>query len=283
MKKKKVSISTIMLIIVFFTGLSVMLYPVISNYWNSKTQSQVIASYNEFLNNLDDNAYKLALSQAEDYNKRLHELFNPLENYDEIPGYEEALDVTGTGVMGYITIPEIDVELPIYHGTSDDVLNNAAGHLQGSSLPVGGESTHTVISAHRGLPSAKLFSDIDELQNGDKFTITVLNKVLTYEVDKIQIIEPDEFDKLEIIDGQDYATLITCTPYGVNTHRLLVRGKRIETKANLSVRVSADAVKIDPIVVAPFIGVPILIAFLVIVMTAGRKPKRNGGEKNEKN
>lgn len=259
-----------------------MLYPIISDYWNSKTQSKVIADYDKLLSNMDNETYKSIMANAEDYNNKLKELYNPLENYNELDGYNDTLDVTGTGIMGYITIPKIDVELPIYHGTSDKVLKNAAGHLQGSSLPIGGESTHAVISAHRGLPSAKLFSDLDELEKGDRFTITVLNEVLTYEIDKIQIIEPDELDKLEIVDGEDYVTLITCTPYGINTHRLLVRGSRVETENKLSVRVSADAVKIEPILVAPFVAIPVLIIFLIVMLGTDKNKKIDGGEDNEK-
>lgn len=282
MRKKKVSVSTVILVIVFLAGLSVMLYPIISDYWNSKTQSRVIADYDELLSSMDNETYEALMKSAQEYNDKLKELYNPLENYNEITGYDDALDVTGTGIMGYVTIPEIEVELPIYHGTSDKVLNNAAGHLQGTSLPIGGENTHAVISAHRGLPSAKLFSDLDELEKGDRFTITVLNEVLTYEVDKIQIIEPDELDKLEIVDGQDYVTLITCTPYGVNTHRLLVRGNRVATESKLSVRVSADAVKIEPILVAPFVAIPILIIFLIVMLGIDKNKKADGGEDNEK-
>lgn len=280
MRKRKVSVSTVILVIVFLAGLSVMLYPIVSDYWNSKTQSRVIAEYDELLGSMDNETYDSLMRGAQDYNARLSELYSPLENYGEIDGYQQALDVTGTGIMGYVTIPKIDVELPIYHGTDDSVLNNAAGHLQGSSLPVGGAGTHAVISAHRGLPSAKLFSDLDELEKGDRFTVTVLNEVLTYEVDKIQIIEPDEFDKLEIEDGQDYVTLITCTPYGINTHRLLVRGKRVETDSKQSVRVSADAVKIEPVMVAPFVAIPILVIFLAAALGTGKKKK--SGEDNEK-
>lgn len=282
MRKRKVSVSTVILVIVFLAGLSVMLYPIISDYWNSKTQSKVIADYDKLLSNMDNETYKSIMENAEDYNNKLKELYNPLENYNELDGYNDTLDVTGTGIMGYITIPEIDVELPIYHGTSDKVLNNAAGHLQGSSLPIGGDNTHAVISAHRGLPSAKLFSDLDELEKGDRFTITVLNEVLTYEVDKIQIIEPDELDKLEIVDGEEYVTLITCTPYGINTHRLLVRGRRVETENKLSVRVSADAVKIEPILVAPFVAIPVLIIFLIVMLGFDKNKKTDGGEDNEK-
>ncbi len=280
MRKRKVSVSTVILVIVFLAGLSVMLYPIVSDYWNSKTQSRVIAEYDELLGSMDNETYDSLMRGAQDYNARLSALYSPLENYGEIDGYQQALDVTGTGIMGYVTIPKIDVELPIYHGTDDSVLNNAAGHLQGSSLPVGGAGTHAVISAHRGLPSAKLFSDLDELEKGDRFTVTVLNEVLTYEVDKIQIIEPDEFDKLEIEDGQDYVTLITCTPYGINTHRLLVRGKRVETDSKQSVRVSADAVKIEPVMVAPFVAIPILVIFLAAALGTGKKKK--SGEDNEK-
>lgn len=282
MRKRKVSVSTVILVIVFLAGLSVMLYPIISDYWNSKTQSRVIADYDKLLSNMDNETYKSIMENAEDYNNKLKGLYNPLENYNELDGYNDTLEVTGTGIMGYITIPGIDVELPIYHGTSDKVLNNAAGHLQGSSLPIGGDSTHAVISAHRGLPSAKLFSDLDELEKGDRFTITVLNEVLTYEVDKIQIIEPDELDKLVIVDGEDYVTLITCTPYGINTHRLLVRGTRVETENKLSVRVSADAVKIEPILVAPFVAIPVLIIFLIVMLGFDKNKKTDGGEDNEK-
>lgn len=282
MRKRKVSVSTVILVIVFLAGLSVMLYPIISDYWNSKTQSRVIADYDKLLSNMDNETYKSIMENAEDYNNKLKGLYNPLENYNELDGYNDTLEVTGTGIMGYITIPGIDVELPIYHGTSDKVLNNAAGHLQGSSLPIGGDSTHAVISAHRGLPSAKLFSDLDELEKGDRFTITVLNEVLTYEVDKIQIIEPDELDKLVIVDGEDYVTLITCTPYGINTHRLLVRGTRVEAENKLSVRVSADAVKIEPILVAPFVAIPVLIIFLIVMLGFDKNKKTDGGEDNEK-
>lgn len=281
MRKRKVSVSTVILVMVFLAGLSVMLYPIISDYWNSKTQSRVIAEYDELLGSMDNETYEALMKGAQDYNTKLKALYSPLENYGEIDGYEQALDVTGTGIMGYVTIPKIDVELPVYHGTSDSVLNNAAGHLQGSSLPVGGEGTHAVISAHRGLPSAKLFSDLDELEKGDRFTVTILNEVLTYEVDIIQIIEPDELDKLEIVDGQDYVTLITCTPYGINTHRLLVRGKRVPTESKLSVRVSADAVKIDPVMVAPFVAIPILVIFFVVMLGTGKNKKTDGGEDNE--
>ena len=265
MKKRKISISTIILIIVFLVGLSVMLYPVVSDYWNSKTQSHAIAEYDEILNNMDDKQYQKLLSEAEDYNERLKSLYSPLENYSEIEGYENSLDVTGTGIMGYVTIPEISVELPIYHGTSDEVLNVAVGHVQGSTLPIGGKSTHSVISAHRGLPSAKLFSDLDKLAEGDEFTITVLKEVYTYEVEAVYIVLPNEMDKLNIIPGEDHVTLTTCTPYGVNSHRLLVRAKRVETADDTKSvsKITADAVQLDSLVVVPFVAIPLFVVLLV--------------------
>ena len=265
MKKRKISISTIILIIVFLVGLSVMLYPAVSDYWNSKTQSHAIAEYDEILNNMDDKQYQKLLSEAEDYNERLKSLYSPLENYSEIEGYENALDVTGTGIMGYVTIPEISVELPIYHGTSDEVLNVAVGHVQGSTLPIGGKSTHSVISAHRGLPSAKLFSDLDKLAEGDEFTITVLKEVYTYEVEAVYIVLPNEMDKLNIIPGEDHVTLTTCTPYGVNSHRLLVRAKRVETADDTKSvsKITADAVQLDSLVVVPFVAIPLFVVLLV--------------------
>ncbi len=197
-------------------------------------------------------------------------------------GYTDTLDVSGTGIMGYITISKIGVELPIYHGTSDGVLQVAAGHLEGSSLPVGGAGTHAVISAHRGLPSAKLFTNLDELEVGDTFTITVLDRVLTYEVDQISIVLPTETDLLQPVEGKDYVTLMTCTPYGINTHRLLVRGKRIENAENQKhIRVTADALRIEPIIVAPALAVPMLLVVLVVMLAVPHLRKRkNQREEN---
>ena len=190
---------------------------------------------------------------------------------------------TGTDIMGYITISEIGVELPIYHGTSDSVLQIAAGHLEGTSLPVGGASTHAVISAHRGLPSAKLFTNLDQLEVGDTFTITVLDRVLTYEVDKISIVLPTETDELKIAEGKDYVTLMTCTPYGINTHRLLVRGRRVETPDQYKhLRVTAEALKIEPIIVAPIMALPMLLILLIGMLLSTRKPKKTRGEEHEK-
>lgn len=287
MRKKKINISTIILVIVFLVGLSVMLYPAVSNYLNTRNQKREIVNYNNILNSMDDSEYEKMLKKAQKYNDELKQIYSPLDNYDLVSGYEDVLDVTGTGIMGYVTIPKIDVELPIYHGTSDAVLNIAVGHVQGSTLPIGGDSTHSVISAHRGLPSATLFSDLDKLEEGDTFTVTVLNDVLTYEVKKIQIIEPDDIRKLVIVDGKDYVTLVTCTPYGINTHRLLITGERAETNKSSSLRVSADAVRIEPIIVAPIIAIPILIVLLITIAhydKSNRKKSKGGdtceGKKN---
>lgn len=274
MRKKSSKISTIILIIFLLVGLSVMLYPTFSNWWNTREQRYAIEHYDRVVKEIDDNKYDEILAEAEDYNAKLVGLPAPFANYDNIKGYEDILDISGTGIMGYITIPIINVELPIYHGTSAEVLNVAAGHLQGSSLPVGGENTHAVISAHRGLPSARLFTDIDQLVEGDTFTITILDRVLTYEVEEILIVEPEEMESLEIIPGGDYVTLMTCTPYGINTHRLLIRSHRIETVYSDEVRVTPDAVKVDPLLVVPMIAGFFLI-ILLIIWFAGGKSRKN--------
>lgn len=250
-----------------------MLYPTFSNWWNSHTQSRAIANYEQTLSQIDDTKYDEILAEAYKYNEKLTQVYSPFENYDQVKDYEDILDITGTGIIGYISIPTIKVDLAIYHGTSEGVLNIAAGHLEGSSLPVGGNNTHAVISAHRGLPSAKLFSDLDKLYVGDTFTITVLNEVLTYEVEEILIIEPIEVDKLAIIPNKDYVTLMTCTPYGINTHRLLIRSHRIDTIYKSNVKVSADAVQVDPMLVVPLISAPLLIALICFWIFGGKKKK----------
>lgn len=295
-KRKRKYISTIILIIVFLVGLSLMLYPTISDFLNTRQQSKAIANYDSVLNQMDDSEHLKMKDFAEDYNQKLYEVHAPLENYNAVYGYEQALDVTGTGIMGYITIPKIDVQLPIYHGTSPEVLNVAVGHLQGSSLPIGGVNTHAVISAHRGLPSAKLFSDLDRIDIGDTFEITVLNEVIRYSVDEINVVTPDDLSNIQIVEGRDLVTLITCTPYGINTHRLLVRGTRIETNNNEvhSVRVGAEAIQVEPTIVACIIAVPFLtlISALIIIgifrkkrarrRRAERIRRKNGGDYSEK-
>ena len=226
MKKKG---STIILILIFIAGLGILAYPKVSDYWNSIHSSRAIMSYAEAVSGLSEEEYDRLYQEAEAYNRRIPERSNPfVPTEEEKAEYETILNVENDGVMGYIEIPLINVALPIYHGTSESVLQVAIGHLDWTSLPVGGESSHAVISGHRGLPSAELFTRLDRLAKGDRFMIYVLNEVLTYEVDQILIVLPEDVSALQIIPGQDYCTLVTCTPYGINTHRLLVRGRRTE-------------------------------------------------------
>lgn len=272
----KKDISLIALVLVFFLGLSIMLYPLLANYWNQRTQSQSIMDYAAMLENLSEEDYSEYFQEADTYNQELRNLSMPLINADEISGYQDLLNLMGNGIMGYISIEKIGVELPIYHGTSSSVLNMAVGHLEGTSLPVGGTGTHTVLSAHRGLPSAKLFSDLDKLVVGDTFEITVLNRVLTYEVEQILIVEPHETDSLAIDSDRDLCSLITCTPYGVNTHRLIVQAHRIETEeAKPLLYVANDAYRIDPIIVTPVVAMPMLFVLLVVLMVKYRKKENN--------
>ena len=272
-KKKKGggTLSTVILVIIFLVGLGIMLYPTISDYWNSFHQTRAIANYDEVVAQMDDTDYEGLFAAAEEYNTHLRALSAPFSEHEQLASeYYSVLDVAGNGIIGYIDIKKIDVELPIYHGTSDSVLNVAAGHLEGSSLPIGGESRHSVLSAHRGLPSAKLFSDLDKMEVGDTFTITVLNQVLTYEVDQILIVEPSQLEALNVVSGKDYCTLLTCTPYGINTHRLLVRGHRIENVQG-SIVVHKDATKIPPYIAAPAIAIPILFVLLLVLMIVYRR------------
>lgn len=267
MKKK---LPVIILVIVIITGLSLLLYPTVSDYWNSMHQSRAIASYDASVQKLSTTDYSAMLDAARKYNAALAkkaDRYHPTAAEEK--EYESLLNVNGDGVMGYVEIPKINVSLPIYHGTDDGVLQVAIGHLVGSSLPVGGAGTHCVISGHRGLPSAKLFTNLDQLESGDTFQLHVLNETLTYQVDQIRIVLPDQVGDLAIVDGQDYCTLVTCTPYGVNTHRLLVRGHRIPTEN--AVAVAADAMQVDPVVVAPAVAAPILVALLVCVLVRHRK------------
>jgi len=276
MKRNKWSIvTTVILMILLLVGLSVMLYPTISDWWNDRVQTKVISTYQEVVAQMDDSEKEEILAAAHAYNEALYSLSAPLSDYAEIEGYEETLDISGTGVMGYITIDKINVVLPIYHGTSAEVLNIAVGHMQGSSLPVGGENTHAVISAHRGLPSARLFTDLDELVEGDTFTITVLDEVYTYEVETIYIVLPDEVDKLAIVSGEDYVTLMTCTPYGINTYRLLVCAHRIDTVYPNTVKISAEAVQIDDLSVVPFVAVPLFLLLILKWISDARRKRPN--------
>jgi len=261
-------LNNFILILIFLVGLSLLLYPSFSDYWNSFTQSKAIAVYTEQLANLNDELYDMMLEDAKAYNQRILERENVfLMEEEESKEYNLLLNVTGNGVMGYIEIPLINCSLPIYHGTSDSVLSSAIGHLEWTSLPVGGEGTHAVVSGHRGLPRAKLFTDLDKLAAGDVFTMRILDEIFTYEVDQILIVEPHEIDALLIEDGKDYCTLVTCTPYGINTHRMLVRGHRIEnTEQSSTIRVTSDAIQIEPLVLAPIVGVPLLLIAMILLM-----------------
>lgn len=273
----KRALSNVILILVFLIGLSLLLYPSVSDWWNSFHQTRAIANYSETVAQLDTSVYEDIWQRAEAYNAALAQRgVRWTLTGEELAEYNSQLDPGGTGIMGYIEIPKIKCSLPIYHGTNDSVLQIAIGHIEGTSLPVGGESTHAVLSGHRGLPSAKLFTDLDQLEAGDLFMIEVLNEVLSYEVDQVLIVLPHEVDALALEEGEDLCTLVTCTPYGVNSHRLLVRGHRVENPetANM-VRVTAEAILIEPLIVAPVVSVPMLLLLLVwLFVSTGKKSRR---------
>lgn len=272
--KGKLKTATKILIIVSIIGLSLLLYPAVSNYWNSKHATRAINSYVDQLENMDEELYREIWAEAVEYNAALLERKNMYSLTDELQErYAKCLDPSCTGVMGYVEIPKLDVSLPVYHGTSEAVLQQAVGHLEWSSLPVGGESTHCVMSGHRGLPSAKLFTELDKLREGDSFSLRVLNEQLTYEVDQIRTVVPTDVDTLLIEEGKDYCTLVTCTPYGINTHRLLVRGHRVESTRRVNVHVVSEAVIIDQLIVATILAFPILFLLFMAVML--KKPEKN--------
>lgn len=281
MKKKNNNWTTVFLVLLLLAGVSLLLYPSLSDYWNSMHQTRAIASYAETVSQLDTAQYDEMWKAAQDHNRSLAQRETAFALTDEQKAaYESLLDVSGLGVMGYIEIPEIDCSLPIYHGTEESVLQVAVGHLEWSSLPVGGEGTHCVLSGHRGLPSAKLFTNLDKLAVGDTFLLRVLDEVLTYEVDQILIVEPEQVDALGIVPGEDYCTLVTCTPYGINTHRLLVRGHRVEnTPEAARMHVTADATQFDPLLVAPVLAIPVLLLLLMILLV----PKRRRKSREDKN
>ena len=287
-KKKSHRVSNTILVLILLAGVAIAGYPAFSDYWNSMHQTRAIQGYAERIAELDNEEYIAIWESALDYNRRLAEDPNPWAMSDEdIDDYERQLNVDGTGNMGFISIPKIDVNLPVYHGTSDAVLQTSIGHIDGTSLPAGSihpdpdqydkveYASHSVLSGHRGLPSAKLFSDLDALEVGDVFYLTVLDQTLTYQVDKITVILPEDSSELTIFPGKDYCTLMTCTPYGINTHRLLVRGVRVENdKELIDVRVTADALKIEPLYVVPFIAGPVLLLMILwVVLFAGKKKK----------
>ena len=267
-------LSTVLLIATFVAGLSLLLYPTVSNYWNTLHASRAVATYVDAVQNMGEDKRREMLQKAIEYNKSLTSDNQRLTiSSARRQEYESILDVDGNGMIGYIEIPNVNITLPVYHGTNDDVLQIAIGHLDWTSLPVGGTSTHCVLSGHRGLPSAKLFTNLDQVKEGDTFVIRVLDEVLTYEVDQIRIVEPAAVDDLMIENGKDYCTLVTCTPYGVNSHRLLVRGHRVENESE-SIRVTSEAIQIEPLIVAPAIAIPTLIIIFVLLIASSNKKKK---------
>ncbi|WP_276937161.1 class C sortase [Faecalibaculum rodentium] len=275
MKFIRKHLSTIVIVIVFVVGLGLLAYPTVANWWNNNMASHAVANYSEAVENLDTSQYEEMIESAKTYNTALAAnsgRFNPTDS--EHAEYEKQLSVDGSDVMGSITVPSVDISLPIYHGTSEEVLAVGAGHLEGSSLPVGGLGTHTVITGHRGLPSALLFTDLDKVVEGDYVILKVLNETLTYQVDTIRIVEPKEIEGLAIDPEKDLLTLVTCTPYGINTHRILITGHRVENLKEWEA--ASDAGQIDTKIVALCIAIPILIILFIWLMIKTRKPKTKG-------
>lgn len=263
MSKGKVKL---ILIFIFITGLIILLYPMVSSYYNSFVQSKAVSNYDKLIINTKDKDYSDLFKDVVDYNEKLFNLKYPLAEYKKLSGYNNLININNTGMMGYISINKIKALIPIYHGTGKEVLNIGVGHLEGSSLPVGGKSTHSVLSAHRGLPSSKLFTDLNKLEIGDIFEITILDRKFTYQVDEINVVEPNDITKLKIKKNQDYVTLMTCTPYGLNTHRLLVRGVRIENILDKKIYVTTEAFKINSLIVSSIVAFPIILVLLLIVV-----------------
>ena len=274
--KKKHDFSTYALILILLIGLSLLLYPSFADYWNSFTQTRVITNYSQQVAQLDKEEYDHIWQEAYEYNTSLIARSNNyLLSDEQKETYTQLLNLDGHGLMGYMEIPSIGTELAVYHGTEEAVLSVAVGHLEWTSLPVGGANTHTVFSGHRGLPSARLFTDLDKVAVGDYFLLHILDETLTYEVDQIRIVLPEETEDLLIQEGKDLCTLVTCTPYGINTHRLLVRGHRTDNLEQAQdVRVTADAVIVEKLVVAPFVLVPILLLMLLWLLIPKRKRKK---------
>ena len=268
---------TLLLIVIFLIGLSLVLYPSVSNWWNQTRSSKVISDYSELVAQMDDDTYDRMWAQAVAYNESRAGMLNPfLLTQEQKQAYQQVLNLDGNGVMGYIEIPSLGVSLPIYHTVNEDILQVAVGHLDWSDLPVGGEGTHSVMSGHRGLPSAKLFTDLDDLRPGDTFLLRILDNLLTYEVDQILIVEPHQVEDLKREPGLDLCTLVTCTPYGINTHRLLVRGHRVENTPEAAVvRVTANAVPVDPLIVALIVAIPMMaVALTWLIHRSNQKQKQ---------
>ena len=261
-----------------FIGVFLLLYPSVANYWNSFHQTRAIAGYAETVSHMNKEDYKAILEEAHEYNERLAETGMRWNMDDaQLAEYNKQLTIPRTQVMAYVSMPKFHIKCPIYHGTDEAVLQVAVGHIEASSLPVGGPSTHTLISGHRGLPSARLFTDIASIKEGDVWTITVLNETLTYECDQIRVVLPDDLSDLKIEEGKDLCTLITCTPYGINTHRLLVRGHRIPNVDGIA-DLTADAIQIEPVFIAPFLAVPVLILLIILMLITTRRAKRLSSE-----
>jgi len=269
--------STLLIVVIGLAGLILLAYPSFSNYWNSFHQSRAVASYVQAVSNMDSSKYDEIIGAAEAYNQELSQTgIQWIMDEEQKQRYNETLNVTGSGIMGYIDIPKVNIQLPIYHGTDEAVLQIAVGHIEGSSLPVGGSGSHCIVSGHRGLPSARLFTDIDKMVEGDTFTLSILDRTLTYQVDQIRVVLPTDLSDLAIEPGKDLITLVTCTPYGVNTHRLLVRGHRVEN-AHGDVKVVADALMINSNYIWPIIAVPIVVVLIIgmFIVTGRRMRKRN--------
>ena len=277
-KEQKVNI---ILCLVILIGIGLISYPSVSDWWNSFHQTRAVASYAAAVSQMKTEDYDRLFAEADDYNRKLAGTGMKWSMTDEeIQEYNNVLDISDNGIMGYIDIPRMRQTLPIYHGTDDAVLQIAIGHLAGTSLPVGGDSTHCVVSGHRGLPSARLFTDLDRLIVGDIWTMTVLNRTVTYEVDQIRIVEPEDLSELQIVQGSDYCTLLTCTPYGINTHRLLVRGHRIPNLDG-DANVTADAMQVDQTLVAMVVAVIILLILVIILLTVSSKWYRDRRDRRE--
>lgn len=256
---------TMLMILFFFIGLLVFFYPTLSNYYNEKNQSRTIYNYENILKNTNQIDFGKVKNDAIEYNKKLSKLKEPLLTYDTLKNYKKLLNINNDGMMGYLTINKIKVELPIYHTVSETVLNSSVGHLEGTSLPIGGKGTHSVLSAHRGLPSAKLFTELDKLEIGDTFKITILDETHVYKVDKISIVKPNDRNELKIEKDNDYITLLTCTPYGINTHRLLVRGVRIQGDIKKDY-ITTEGFKVNRLIVMPIIALPIIALLLIVLL-----------------
>lgn len=269
----KRKVITLILLGVFLVGLCVLLYPSVSSYWNSITQSKAIVDYDTIVKSLSPKDYSKFFEDAEKYNEELKKLNFPLSDYKQLEGYEKCLNAAGGGIIGYIDIDKIQVKLPIYHGTNPSILNHACGHIEGSSFPIAGKGTHAALSAHRGLPSAKLFSDLDKLDVGDTFRVTVLDTTYIYEVDQIKTVLPNDVSDLLIDEDKEYCTLVTCTPYGINSHRLLVRGHRIESEDKRTLNAVSEAYIIDRLIVTPIVALPIIFILMLYVFFKPVKKK----------